>query len=506
MSTTKGPLWTTSNLRTINGEDHLGIRFISIAIADTLQSGVTSITPRARYWSFFAWVLHDFIQNYQDEKSLKNFKLYLQRQEWFFILANIAEAEERGAVTQALVGSTKGYEHWKKNELEYLVEEYVKNSFGGYAVYRNVMKILGLTREGDLDKGVQIDRLTELGTKAAKAFEMCVSSTEYYKSYRLSNGPVPRAVLCEFGKAAALPRLYSNQAKDLPILIELFMPQQTTSKSESLRRNSFQYYLHVLKRNKGKILSFMDWQREMYDWTKRADVPQGDMQTIACGWEIYQARQLFTYSLECMWSFLLERMSEKIYTMEELIGTVFKSLRENGHNISQIVGDMTKTLQLNSEKREEYIQRMYDEEQHVTNCIWTPLHIMLSVHKRLHERSDFQQLHRELLGLGGKDNISLAEWEHCVSLFQHERVEELLAYIIKYYILEQHQKVALNKLITTKNETYHFVENDGKLYWISNDVPAFNTFRVFQGLSIMQDLGFISEINKKYVLNQVGSV
>lgn len=49
----KGPKYTTSSVRNIAGEDHIGIRSVAISIADYLQSEVTSITPRARYWAFF---------------------------------------------------------------------------------------------------------------------------------------------------------------------------------------------------------------------------------------------------------------------------------------------------------------------------------------------------------------------------------------------------------------------------------------------------------------------
>jgi hypothetical protein len=73
LSISKGPKYTTSSIRTSHGQDHLGIRSVGISMADQLQAGITSITPRARYWSFFALVLHDFIQNTSIQKTNKNF-------------------------------------------------------------------------------------------------------------------------------------------------------------------------------------------------------------------------------------------------------------------------------------------------------------------------------------------------------------------------------------------------------------------------------------------------
>lgn len=74
MTFSSGPRFTTSDLNTVLGEDHLGIKNVAIIMADTLQSGITSITPRARYWAFYLWVLHDFIQT-QPDKSIKTLKI-----------------------------------------------------------------------------------------------------------------------------------------------------------------------------------------------------------------------------------------------------------------------------------------------------------------------------------------------------------------------------------------------------------------------------------------------
>jgi hypothetical protein len=82
-----GPKWNDAEVNTVGGDDHLGIKYVAILMADYLQPGITSITPRARYWSFYIWVLYDFIKT-QNAHPIKAFKSYLKRQEWYFILAN----------------------------------------------------------------------------------------------------------------------------------------------------------------------------------------------------------------------------------------------------------------------------------------------------------------------------------------------------------------------------------------------------------------------------------
>lgn len=72
--------WIDTNVHSITGEDHLGIKNPSIQMADEMLFGITSITFRARYWAFYCWLLHDFNQNGPKRKSMKIF------QSWFVTL------------------------------------------------------------------------------------------------------------------------------------------------------------------------------------------------------------------------------------------------------------------------------------------------------------------------------------------------------------------------------------------------------------------------------------
>lgn len=505
----KGPKYTTSSVRNIAGEDHLGIRSVGISIADHLQSGVTSITPRARYWAFFAWVLHDFIQNVSEEKTVKNFKRYLKRQEWFFILANIAEAEERGVTTSGVIGSTKGNDVWKKPQDSFEpFYEYVKDSFGGYGTYRNVMKIVGVTMVGDEAQGVQIDRVTKpSGIQLAEAFEQSIKGTEYYQKYRLTNNRVPRSVLMEYGQVASLDRLKDTNSKDYKLLRELFMPNETKQPRHELRKQSFLYYMTIIKQSNDRKLSFSYFQEIMYDgyYHKQVIVPK-ELQGVAVGWEIYQARQFFTFSLDSIWSYLLDRMSRKVVTTAELITTVLTELENRGYDLSLPVTELISQIPLPQEVRKDTIEKMGMDQKDSKYHIYKPIIVMLEVGYRLQNRNDFEMIHNKLLELGGRDSISFKVWDLFVESYKDKTIRDFISYILRYFILEQHQKVALNKIITTKNETYHFIENDGKLHFIKDDRPVFNTFRVNQGLSILEDLGLIKEHKGKYEVTSLGQV
>lgn len=488
------PRWTESSFRKFKAEDHLGIKNVAIVMAERLQSGITSITPRARYWSFFAWVLHDFIQHGKD-LSLTSFKHFLKRQEWFFILANVAEAKERGAAIHQVMGITVAEECWNQTGLDLLPfrPDYLQDSFGGYNVYRNVMKTLGITREGDFEKGIQVDRVTNgAGKQLAEAFQRSIESTEYYQSWRHQEGPVPRQVLLEYGRKASLSRL--QEGEDRAVLRQLFLPKEAKHEMKRLRFESLGYYQFLVQEAKGRSFTRKGWRRMMYDvcsprGEEKQQIPEL-YQTVAKGWEIYQGRQLFTYSLETIWSYLLRQLSMKTQSLGELLGKVETELHDYGFSMYITVNQLLEQLPLRREQREDMMEAMGSDE-HPPSGVWNPLLVMLDVYHRFCGRDDFEPIHMEFLKLGGKDHLSLHQWETDVTALLERPVSELLEWIIRFYILEQHQKVALAKILSTGNDTYHFAENEGKLHFIALDRPAYNVFRVDQAMTILEDLGYV---------------
>lgn len=49
------PIWTQAEFKTNTGEDHLVILSVGISIGTNMVPGVNTVTPRARYLSFYSW-------------------------------------------------------------------------------------------------------------------------------------------------------------------------------------------------------------------------------------------------------------------------------------------------------------------------------------------------------------------------------------------------------------------------------------------------------------------
>ena len=50
----------------IRGLDHLGVQAPCIALYAQLLPGITNVTDRARYYSFYPWLIRSFEQRYRD--------------------------------------------------------------------------------------------------------------------------------------------------------------------------------------------------------------------------------------------------------------------------------------------------------------------------------------------------------------------------------------------------------------------------------------------------------
>jgi hypothetical protein len=95
------PLWLHSSH--ISGRDHLGIQVVSIALYSELLPGLTNVTHRVRYYSFYPWVLHRYAKEVRRPRQ-RTWQEHLRRAD--FLLALVARAhhlnDREGA--EAVVG------------------------------------------------------------------------------------------------------------------------------------------------------------------------------------------------------------------------------------------------------------------------------------------------------------------------------------------------------------------------------------------------------------------
>jgi hypothetical protein len=151
--------WRACDRHVIGGLDHLGVSAFSIAVYNVLLPGVTNVTDRARYYSFYPWIIHAYARSARSDDR-KRWLTWYRRLDYAYALASTAaELRDRGSA-RGVVGADRARAQLKNEtsskwcdlkaadldrEGRVPVGAYFKNPQGGYGqYYKAVLRSLGL--------------------------------------------------------------------------------------------------------------------------------------------------------------------------------------------------------------------------------------------------------------------------------------------------------------------------------------------------------------------------
>lgn len=173
------------------GLDHLGVQAPCIQIYGQLLPGITNVTDRARYYSFYLWLFYEFDNRAWREKN--EVVAYLRKADCLFSLIAIRHGQLHGNLSDhagAAVGSNtlspvvaslatqrsirlSDYTHFNDNDSS----RYFKNPLGGLGQYYfGVLQELKLM-SGDSSVGARL--IKETGARIAKAVALGVNADAF---------------------------------------------------------------------------------------------------------------------------------------------------------------------------------------------------------------------------------------------------------------------------------------------------------------------------------------
>ena len=98
--------WIAPIYQQETGQDYLGLRLVQEHMVDFLLPGIITITPRARYYAFYAWLLVEYVQEHPAGWS---FNRLIKRREQIYGLASVAYDSS----VVGLAGYQKFAAHWQ---------------------------------------------------------------------------------------------------------------------------------------------------------------------------------------------------------------------------------------------------------------------------------------------------------------------------------------------------------------------------------------------------------
>ncbi len=184
------------------GQDHLATRAVCEHLYGLLLPGITNVTDRARYYSFYPWLLWSLETS---GVSLASDVVvdYVRRAECLFALVGIAHGHAAGADGRMhgdrLVGSVtlgpvvehlrsaggevrlSDYAHQDENRAN---TRYFLNPLGGLGqYYRGSLELLGVLSR-DVAKGVKVGYTAERGSYLAEAMDVGVDRSAFFDILR----------------------------------------------------------------------------------------------------------------------------------------------------------------------------------------------------------------------------------------------------------------------------------------------------------------------------------
>ncbi|HIE54153.1 MAG TPA: hypothetical protein EYP90_03040 [Chromatiaceae bacterium] len=307
------PQWIAKMYPSKAGRDHLGLGSVSSdQILPTLSPAINVLTIHPRYYSFYAFLLDEFIRHKRKATRSAWVAFYRPREFIFSIGAYLRQHHEskpeHGDMGNVIGGRKTAPLARNEQETYNTLTDYIDSDLGGYGLYyRSVMAELGLIYPGGRGLPYPVDVPSEKGQEVAAAFRQAVKDTVYYRDYFVHDATeVPIEVIHEYIDQACLCQLQNPSAPDRSLLLDLFL-HGGTSESADARRATFQFLLDIADQTQGHAVDQDTYRQLIY--FHAADNgssyrPCEHMTLTHARWRQYQVREYYSFALNAMWDYL----------------------------------------------------------------------------------------------------------------------------------------------------------------------------------------------------------
>ncbi|MDM8554222.1 hypothetical protein QUF75_05780 [Desulfococcaceae bacterium HSG7] len=517
------------------GLDHLGSQAPCINLYGRLLPGITNVTDRARYYSFYPWFFWAFEQNYQSIKWEEIVSRYRKADCLFTLIAarhanQTDQNDENHGI--AMIGRNTLVNALNKLETEekplllstYATREsdtpdrYFKNKLGGLGQYYiGTFKDLGLL-DGNSRSGIKYTK--QRAVEIAETFDSGVDRKLFFDA--IDNDKVSTETLDAL--ASFCPCHLSEATSEKAILIDLFFDRKNIYGDEGNRRRltlcmllSLIEQLEQINPQSPDILDHFLFRNAVYsgylNTETRWALPE-ILESIRKDWAIYQRNELLSISLQSIFWIALRILSESetIYpSSEAFINHLCRSailekalVGQKDINVLDGIKDLEKRLpaisSCNDLNHECFVARDVSKKCSDKNpdpeygsLLQRALNTLLTLASRSDPGSEPYGPFKFPDNYFNYYPINLHSFQSNLSNIWHNlSLKEFVLWLVHRWCLENHLRVALRKMCRDKLDTFRFRPTDDGLKVVDSiPEPVFTTPRFKQGLKMLWDLGAI---------------
>jgi hypothetical protein len=508
------------------GQDPLGVQAPCINIYQQLMPGITNVTDRARYYSFYPWLVWAAEQT-QSSRTVDEFVDWIRKGDCLFTMIavrhrlvsgddDVLRHDARLIGTQTLRSVVAAVDGSEPIDLSvYATREdgdpnrYFKNRLGGLGQY-----YLGtLTELGLMGRLGRVVGYSRLGERAARAMDGTVDRELFVDT--LSHGQVTPQRLDQLSAFCPCGLLESPDEQEL--LVELlFGPDIPGDASGSHRRDSLLLNLDLIS-GVGGSQEFTDYDERVFRAaTYSGTLPSGQAwesaSTVAAAresWAAYEANELLSYAVQCVFWVALRSLEESGVPVSDTaaLGDWFAGSEAVHEAVEELgAGSFHDSLEAMRRKLPK-LSDMGDENHELA--------LTAALEAAVGNDAPSSS---EVLGLAGRLMLTLCGREpgndlpygslsfpvdyfeaHPISLLSLRNhvaddwsglsLRDWYGWMASRWGAEAHLRVALRKLRSQSRDTFHIMPTDSGLKVIAEPIPTFTTPRFATTTQVLQDLG-----------------
>lgn len=529
----------------IGGLDHLGTQAPCVLIYSQLLPGITNVTDRARYYSFYPWLLWSYDQRYPKDKD--QFIEYFRRADCLFTLiaeqhARLTDGDQERHGT-AMVGKVQLVQ--AVNRLEagspLILSEYASTDISSSRRYfQNTLGGLGQYYVGTLSNLMLLSPMTkpwvnytnEYGEPLARSLASSIDEDRFWEIVDKNE-----VTLEDLNSLSALcPCNLANSAAECQTLIDIYFDTLGRYEDEGSQRKKTLGLILNLTQSLTSLGAEIDIDESIFRaciYSKTLpggsawDIPPNLSDTLSC-WALYERNDLLSTSFQTIFALLLRTLQPQEWSDRqthesiEEFSTFFMQSETVINTIKSLdcktFGDLVAALKLTGPPISNWEDQNHElaitksmingwyKNDKTTETLGSAIKILALLASRDNrEMAPYGSLaisHDALIDYP----INLSSFRSRVQYWEDLPMEVFIMDLTNW-CMNTHLRVALRKLRQTGRASFHLRPSEQGLEVVGIIPPPANTTPRFkQAVQIMRDIGVLqrNKTTRQTILSNSG--
>lgn len=503
-------------MRYSTGRDHLGMQATSVATYSYLVPGLTNLTQRARYYSYYPWLVEQYAKEVHST-GISEFNKFIRRGELLFAFVSILNDQgQRGIVGSRFVKSyIRDYGIPRSGTAINLAEfadiakgkkTYWQLRGGGFAqYYLGPLADIGLLSRS---KNHDIPIVTDAGRTVALNFGKSIGSeAETTILSSIKKGSIKYSDIEKY-LTVIMPNQISATGQEAKNLLRHLIPD-VNDKNGQNRRETILAFINYLDQDRIADQQY-DLPKAIYyrEGNNKNKIEFVDNVESLYGWRFYQINEYVHYALEYVFFYLLQILHDDggWIPIKECVEKIKKEAFDEINNILPRMKNIKQTMKVGSLAR---ILKSYKNiprrakgtpdwlipsEDFAEKNLAKALLLLMVMYVR-HE----DEVH-ELYEYGRKtDILREGSFLDIFAFFQSETsttLESFFSKLVYQKVVRKHLEVSYRKMSGDEKNTLKFQFDNNSLSGLEIVYPVLTSPRLTSVLNFLRDLGLVSLENK----------